>query len=67
MGSPPLKATKPLFSWAVAEGVGCIEGGKNEGMTIDFVDLRRAYFHAGFDKKSAQYWKRKTEKREMFG
>jgi hypothetical protein len=35
-----------LFSWAVTEGIGFVEGDKKGGMKLDFIDVRRAYFHA---------------------
>jgi hypothetical protein len=35
-----------LFSWAVTEGIGFVKGDKKGGMKIDFIDVRRAYFHA---------------------
>jgi hypothetical protein len=44
--TPPLEAKKALFSMAVTEGIGHTRGRKEEGMKIDFVDVRRAYFHA---------------------
>ena len=30
----------------MTEGVGYQNGGKNKGHKIDFIDVRRAYFHA---------------------
>ena len=42
--TPPLEAKKALFSLAVTEGVG-IQSGKGP-MKLDFIDVRRAYFHA---------------------
>ena len=44
--TPPLEAKKWLFSFAVTEGIGYVRGRKLEGMRIDFIDARRAYFHA---------------------
>ena len=35
-----------LFSLAVTEGKGYRDGNREGGMKIDFVDVRRAYFHA---------------------
>ena len=35
-----------LFSMAIAEGVGYRQGEKARGYKLDFVDVRRAYFHA---------------------
>ena len=44
--TPPLEAKKMLFSMAVTEGIGYVEGKRKEGMKLDFIDVRRAYFHA---------------------
>ena len=44
--TPPLEAKKMLISLAVTEGVGYRSGRKKEGMKLDFIDVRRAYFHA---------------------
>ena len=44
--TPPLEAKKMLLSWAVTEGIGCKQGVREHGMNIDFIDVRRAYFHA---------------------
>ena len=44
--APQMEAKKSLFSWAVTEGVGHIGEENHEGMNIDFVDVRRPYFHA---------------------
>ena len=35
-----------LFSMAVTEGVGYRRGQREKGMKLDFIDVRRAYFHA---------------------
>jgi hypothetical protein len=43
--TPRLEAKKLLFSMAVTKGVGYIHD-KKKGMKIDFIDIRRAYFHA---------------------
>ena len=43
--TPPLEAKKMLFSLAVTEGVG-FDRDRSRGMKIDFIDVRRAYFHA---------------------
>ena len=40
--TPPLEAKKMLFSMAVTEGVGAPVKDKK----LDFIDVRRAYFHA---------------------
>ena len=42
-GTPPLEAKKLLFSMAVSEGIGF---GKGWHCKLDFIDVRRAYFHA---------------------
>ena len=35
-----------LLSWAVTEGIGYTAGKEQHGMKLDFIDVRRAYFHA---------------------
>jgi len=44
--TPPLEAKKVLFSGAVTEGIGFVAGKEKGGMKLDFIDVRRAYFHA---------------------
>ena len=44
--TPPLEAKKMLLSWAVTEGIGYKRGMEKMGMKLDFIDVRRAYFHA---------------------
>ena len=44
--TPPLESKKLLFSWAVTEGIGFVKGNRKEGMKLDVIDVRRAYFHA---------------------
>ena len=44
--TPPLEAKKILFSMAVTEGIGYQPGCKNQGYKLEFIDVRRAYFHA---------------------
>ncbi len=44
--TPPLEAKTMLFSLAVTSGIGFKKGRHLEGMKVDFVDVRRAYFHA---------------------
>merc|ERR1711888_573137 len=44
--TPPLEAKKILMSLAVTEGVGYQRGSKDKGQKLDFIDVRRAYFHA---------------------
>ena len=43
--TPPLEAKKMLMSLAVTQGVGYINN-RREGMKLDFIDVKRAYFHA---------------------
>ena len=43
--TPPLEAKKILFSLAVTAGKG-FKGDRRQGMKIDFIDVRRAYFQA---------------------
>ena len=35
-----------LFSFAVTEGIGYQKGKEDDGMKLDFIDIRRAYYHA---------------------
>ena len=42
----PLGATKLRFALAVTEEVGYKAGNNKGGKKLDFVDVRRAYFHA---------------------
>ena len=44
--TPPLESKKMLFSLAVTEGIGYNQGAKSSGHQLDFIDVRRAYFHA---------------------
>ena len=44
--TPPLEAKKLLFSLAVTQGVGHKTGDRRRGHKLDFIDVRRAYFHA---------------------
>ena len=44
--TPPLEAKKMLMSLAVTESIGFKKGDKCRGMKLDFIDVRRAYFHA---------------------
>ena len=44
--SPPLEGKKILLALAVTEGVGYERGYKEDGMKIDFIDIRRAFFQA---------------------
>jgi len=44
--TPPVEAKKMLFSLAVTEGFGFEKGKRAQGMKLDFIDVRRAYFHA---------------------
>ncbi len=43
---PPLEAKNILFSLAVTEGVGYVNGKRRNGKKLDFYDVKRAYFHA---------------------
>ena len=44
--TPPLEAKKLLMSLATTEGIGFQAGCKSKGFKLDFIDVRRAYFHA---------------------
>ena len=44
--TPPLEAQKLLFSMAVTEGVGFTRGGREHGLKLAFIDVKRAYFYA---------------------
>ena len=44
--TPPWEAKKVLFSLAVTEGIGYQKGQEEKGMKMEFIDIRRAYFHA---------------------
>ena len=44
--TPPLEANKLLMSMAVTEGIGYRRNDRANGMKLDFIDVRRAYFHA---------------------
>ena len=44
--TPPLEAKKLLFSLAVTAGIGFSSQSKLQGYNLDFIDVRRAYFHA---------------------
>lgn len=35
-----------LFAFAVTEGYGYKRGSRQSGMKLDFIDVKRAYFHA---------------------
>ena len=43
--TPLLEAKKRLFSAAVTEGIG-FRCDKKKGMKLDFIEVRRAYFHS---------------------
>ena len=51
--TPPLEAKKILLSMAMTEGIGFRRGQENQGMLLDFIDVRRAYFYA--DSKRTVY------------
>jgi len=44
--TPPLEAKKILFSLATTEGYGYLDGQRQSGMKLDFIDISRAYFQA---------------------
>jgi len=44
--TPPLEAKKILFSLAVTEGYGFDRENRDDGMKLDFIDIRKAYFNA---------------------
>jgi hypothetical protein len=44
--TPPLEALKLLLSMAVTEGIGDSGVNKKDGNKLEFIDVRRAYFHA---------------------
>ena len=44
--TPPIEAKRMLMSMAVTEGIGYKRGMREKGMKVDFIDVRRAYFHA---------------------
>ena len=44
--TPPLEAKKILFSLALTEGCGYDRGNRGDGMKLDFIDVRKAYFNA---------------------
>ena len=43
--TPPLEGKKLLFTLAVTKGIG-YTGSREHGMKLDFIDVRRAFFHA---------------------
>ena len=44
--TPQLEAKKLLLSIAVTEGIGVQQDCRSSGRSLDFIDIRRAYFHA---------------------
>ena len=44
--TPPLEALKILLSLALTEGIGYVKGREEEGMKIEFIDIKRAYLQA---------------------
>ena len=44
--TPPLEAIEMLLSLAVTEGVGYTRNNESAGMKLEFIDVKRAYFHA---------------------
>ena len=44
--TPPLEALKILLPLALTEGIGYTKGREEEGMNIEFIDIKRAYLQA---------------------
>jgi len=44
--TPPLEAKKALLSMAMTEGIGYRGDNRKKGFKLEFIDVRRAYFHA---------------------
>ena len=44
--TPPLEAKQIVMSLAMTEGIGYDRGQQIMGMKLEFIDVRRAYFHA---------------------
>ena len=44
--TPPLEALKILLSLAMTEGYGYQQGTEKQGKKREFIDIRRAFFHA---------------------
>ncbi len=44
--TPPLEANTTLCPLAVTEGIGCSVDDPTSNMCLDFIDVKRAYFHA---------------------
>jgi hypothetical protein len=44
--TPPLEVKKMLFSMAVTEGIGFNKRDRKGGLKLEFIDVRRAYFHS---------------------
>lgn len=44
--TPPLEAKTCLFSLTVTESVGYVDGFRKKHMQLDFIEVRRAHFHA---------------------
>jgi hypothetical protein len=44
--TPPLEALKILLPLALTEGVGYVKGREEEGMKIEFIDIKRACLQA---------------------
>ena len=44
--TPPLEAKKMLMAMAVIECIGYRKGDQNGGNNLEFIDVKRAYFHA---------------------
>ena len=44
--TPPLESKKVLMALAMTEGIGWSRDGAWSPMKLDFIDVRRAFFHA---------------------
>ena len=44
--TPPLEAKKMLMAMAVTEGIGYHGNNRRGGSQLEFIDVKRAYFHA---------------------
>jgi len=65
--TPPLEAKKALLSMAVTEGIGFKRGHRQSGKKLDFIDIRRAYFHAKAEDGYMWICRTKTTNRACVG
>ena len=65
--TPPLEAKKLLLSMACTEGIGFKAGQSESGMKLDFIDVRRAYFHCKARPKVYVQLPKEDESRGMCG